>query len=703
MIMSTRRSVCICRTLGILLPILATASLVAFGATTARAAAAGRSTLLVSHMPETLSACASVGMTPRSQPIVLDFVLEPRRRAEMDTLLARVSNVRDAKYGQYLEPDQFKAEFGPTDASVAAVEGFATKNGLSVTYVSPSNLIVQVRGTVGKVDDALGVTLLNYRDSTGRVFHAPSVEPTVDAAVAPHIHGILGLSTMAVIHSFSRLASASVKPDYNGEGGLSPYDTSSIYNMDASLSAKVDGSGQVLGLAELGTYKPSDITTWDSYYNYPTIPIKAVSVDGYNTASAPNTDAAAEFTLDIDMLETWAFGASQIRAYEDNPNVTSASAFITEMTDIFDKMATDTTRPNVISVSYGLSELYMSTAEITSEGEVLEQLALQGQTVCVASGDAGAWTDQSEYPSENPNTSDPGSQPFVTSVGGTDLNVWTDNGGNLHLLNQTSWFDPYDSGRGDFGTGGGGGISEFWTLPWYQYGSFYPAINVQGSTTNRNVPDVSLYGDYDDGDTGGYSIYCTADGGNGWAGYNGTSAASPLWAAFLADVNQERVANKLPKIGFANPDIYLLAESADYPYDFYDVNDGSNNGWFYAFSGYDNSTGWGTLQLGSNAVADLALQPAVADFGLSLSSSAVTSGTKVTATVGLALPAIAAEAFTLKSSSTAVVVPAKVTIAKGKTSASVTFTPATVSASTSVKLTATYGAYSDTATLTVNP
>jgi hypothetical protein len=112
----------------------------------------------------------------------------------------------------------------------------------------------------------------------------------------------------------------------------------------------------------------------------------------------------------------------------------------------------------------------------------------------------------------------------------------------------------------------------------------------QGSTTNRNFPDVALTAD---------NVYVVADGGVGYNGVGGTSCAAPLWAGFTALVNQQATNNGLAAVGFINPAIYAIAKGANYSACFHDITTG-NNTWsgsptlFYAVSGYDLCTGLGT-------------------------------------------------------------------------------------------------------------
>ena len=75
----------------------------------------------------------------------------------------------------------------------------------------------------------------------------------------------------------------------------------------------------------------------------------------------------------------------------------------------------------------------------------------------------------------------------------------------------------------------------------------------------------------------------------------GTSAATPLWAGFMALVNHQRKVNGLGVVGFLNPRLYSIGRSDRYNADFNDIRDGSTNLRYPAVPGYDDATGWGTL------------------------------------------------------------------------------------------------------------
>jgi alpha-tubulin suppressor-like RCC1 family protein len=91
------------------------------------------------------------------------------------------------------------------------------------------------------------------------------------------------------------------------------------------------------------------------------------------------------------------------------------------------------------------------------------------------------------------------------------------------------------------------------------------------SNTYRNVPDVAMPSDFVEIDLNLAPI-----------GVGGTSASGPLWAGFMALVNQQCSINQLGPVGFANPALYSIARtrgttSDTYGTSFHDVMGGANH------------------------------------------------------------------------------------------------------------------------------
>jgi subtilase family serine protease len=161
---------------------------------------------------------------------------------------------------------------------------------------------------------------------------------------------------------------------------------------------------------------------------------------------------------------------------------------------------------------------------------------------------------------------------------------------------------------------GGGGISQLYTRPDYQLSlpnTFTTLLGSSASATGKRLnPDVSFNAAVAGGIVVPFGLLCSSSSSPpcpAWLVFGGTSASSPAWAAIIALVNQ---ANGGP-VGFINPPIYSLAQSALYSHSFHDVIKGNNSDFagsgvdgFKAGTGYDLATGWGTPNV-ANFISDI--------------------------------------------------------------------------------------------------
>jgi kumamolisin len=186
---------------------------------------------------------------------------------------------------------------------------------------------------------------------------------------------------------------------------------------------------------------------------------------------------------------------------------------------------------------------------------------------------------------------------YMTAVGGTQLFM---NGAGVSWAGEQVWHDPPPTNYNYFSSTGG--VLTQVPIPFYQQ-SVSMAIN-NGSTQNRNVPDVALVARdivifYTTTPTNGNNVPGT------YSDWVGTSAAAPLWAGLIALANQQAAAEGAPPVGFLNPAIYEIAGGPLYSQCFHDITNG-NNTWsnpntgassdnlYYSTPGYDLCTGWGT-------------------------------------------------------------------------------------------------------------
>jgi subtilase family serine protease len=334
---------------------------------------------------------------------------------------------------------------------------------------------------------------------------------------------------------------------------------------------------------------------------------------------------------------------------------------------IFNAMATASPLNAQLSSSWT-----WSPADPSTDDPYFQEFAAQGQNLFQAAGDSGAWKSSSAiFPADDV---------YLTSVGGTDLSTASAAG---PWSAESAWVD------------GGGGISpNHFAIPSWQTAAANSCSSC--SKTYRNAPDVSA--------NANFTFYVCADQTTCTANeYGGTSFAAPMWAGYLALVNQQSLANGNKPVGFINASLYTIGAGSSYGSDFHDVLSGSNG--YSATTGYDLATGWGSPN-GAGLIAALAggvsTQPG---FTLSASPSSVTvaqassgSSTITSAVTGGFSSSITLSASGQPSGVTVGFSPSSIT---GAGSSTMTITVASSVAAGSYAITVTGTSGSTTSTTTV--
>jgi len=505
--------------------------------------------VLAGHVPAIVKSLQPTGRLPGTNQLSLAIGLPLRNPAGLSKLLRQLYDPASPDYRHYLTPEEFTAQFGPTEEDYQKVTRFAQANGLTVTKTHGNRMLVDVSGRVSDVEKALHVTMRTYRPpGEARDFFAPDAEPSVDSSV-PVLH-VSGLDNYVLPRPLLHKMPASQAAPALGSGPIGGYMGGDFRNAYVP-GTPLNGSGQMVGLLQFDSgFYQSDISTYESLAGLPNVPVQAVLLDNYGGGPGYGND---EVSLDIEMVISMAPGVSNIYVFEGDST-----------DDILEAMAAS----NQVKQ---LSASWSYPIDATSE-QIFQQFAAQGQSFFNASGDYDAW-----LPGQIPTPCDDSN---ITIVGGTTLTM-----ANNAWSSETVW--NWGIEYGEDGIGSGGGISTTYTIPGWQTN-----INMttnQGSATYRNIPDVALTGD---------NVFVEfGDGAQGVFG--GTSCATPLWAGFMALVNQQAAATGKPPIGFANPAIYAIGGGANYTPAFHDITTG-NNTWsgspsqFYAVPGYDLCTGWGT-------------------------------------------------------------------------------------------------------------
>ncbi|MHB8693204.1 MAG: S53 family peptidase [Solirubrobacteraceae bacterium] len=598
----------------------------------------------------------------------LTVSLKPRDPAGLAHYAAAVSDPSSPLFHRYLTVAQFASRFGAAPSAVAAVQQTLRAQGLIVSPPTANNLAFTASGTTALVDSAFRTQLDNVKLPNGRRAFANLTAPTLPASVAGYVQGVIGLDNVVpalpaglVQHtvrgryapvartlSKPRMASDRLAPHATSHAAPAPCSgiptnisqngytvdqLAAAYGFSGIYQGGNFGAGQTIALVELQAYDPKDIATFDACFGINAQLVSNVTVG----PAAPTLNGDdGEAALDIETAQGLAPGANVVVYQADASN-----AGIGEQAVIMNQIASEN-KAKSVSTSYGVCEAATPASAISMENTALQQMAAQGQTFFSASGDSGAQTcSQLGMNSGNSNFStglsaeDPAAQPFATGVGGTELfklGPPAQQGGPATLSYYTVGATPqeivWNEGPNSKcncvqtpgGGASGGGGSKQWPIPTYQ-SSYFTASNLTPSAGNtgcgnaqcREVPDIAANADSNTG----YVVYVTSNSTPQWAVIGGTSAASPLWAAFLALVNANTTCRGLA-VGFANPLLYKIASAGggSYSSNFRDVQQvqaigtaqPTNNDQFAGYqgdpdtgnlypvtAGYDMTTGLGSM------------------------------------------------------------------------------------------------------------
>ncbi len=519
--------------------------------------------LAAARRQETLSPTRSLG---------LGVTLQLRDQAGFNQYLVEVYDRQSPLYHHFLTTRQFAERFAPTAAQREQVVSWMRSAGLQVLDRFANGTFITARGTVKQIDSAFSTRLYAYQQH-GHGFFANGMGVRLPAWLAARLVAVSGLSNRGTrSHRTLRLDRSLHEGGSGPSGGFTPQDVAQIYDMDSIHQRGVTGKGVTVGIVAGGNIVDSDVAAYQQQYGLHTT-IERVAVHDPNGTKPLTPDS--EFELDTEMVSAVAPDAHILLYTDSNQGLDGIAV-------TFNQMVSEN-RASVLSTSLDGPEEFWLSDDVNALHQVFQEAAAQGQTVFAPTGDDGAYA----YGSTDSSRATvlavkyPGSDPYVTSVGGTNLTRNSDGsyGG------ESAWGDTTTDPNNP--VGGGGGLSEFFPRPSYQMGA---GTDNQYSNGKREVPDVSADAD----PNSGYDLY-THDGNNGqpgWSTLGGTSASTPLWAGYGALLVQDF----RTRIGFLNPVLYALAQRASsfsHPA-FHDVTQG-NNLYYPATPGYDLASGLGSF------------------------------------------------------------------------------------------------------------
>ncbi|KAF8261845.1 tripeptidyl peptidase A [Lactarius quietus] len=552
-----------------------------------------------------------LGRAPSSHVIPLRIALPQPRFPELEQHLAQISDPFHARYGKHLSKADVEALVAPHASSVDAVYRWLESHDIQkeACHRSSAGDWVTVHVPVAQAEEMLGTEFRVWKHALdGDVLvrtteyslpayldkHIELVQPTtafnrakeqrttfrftpaIDTAPPPITPGgeiTVPSSGVTVDASCkSTITVSCLKQLYNAVGYVPKAENKNAIGFTGYLE-------QFANLADLQKFYADQVpaavnTSFDVVLINGGLNNQTLSVAG------PEANLDVQFGLGISFPTPGTFystGGSPpfksdaITPTETNEPYSDWLDFILEQSDV----------PQVISTSYGDDEQTVPEDYAQRVCGGFAQLGARGVSLMFSSGDSGVGDGDPDPATQRCYTNDgknqtkfipyfPATCPYVTVVGGTvnipEVAVDFSGGGFSNYFPRPPWQDA--------------AVCKF--LESLPSGTYEGLFNPNG----RAIPDVSAQAAFFRVFIEGHAVQI-----------GGTSASAPTFSAFVALLNDARIAAGKSPLGFLNPLIYALDGDG-----FNDITAGNAPGCgtpgFNATVGWDPVTGFGTPDFG---------------------------------------------------------------------------------------------------------
>src|ERR1700688_4065308 len=587
---------------------------------------------LKGNVRKDLATAPDFGSVEDGKPLHLYLLLQrtTAQQADLDNLIARQQQPTAPEYHKWLPPPKIGARFGASPQDIAKITAWLESHGFQVRSVLNNASTIDFAATAGQVRDTFH-TELHYFNIRGGKYLANVKDPQIPAALAPVVAGIKGLIKIPAHtnhtpirqasydahthrwHTVDSAGKAGAKPAFDdaadGDLDVTPQDFYTIYNVNPVFT-----SGHLAATAtvavieesdmEYGTVNSStdvatggDVATFRTLFGVPGT-LNMHVYHGYGTVTCNDPGIDPDGTGED---EEASLDAEWINATAPSANLIFMSCDQSPDNGIFSSMAAlvDNSLSDVMSLSYGDSELNYVSSDYSSQDTLYAQAATQGQSIFISSGDSGS--DVNDQNTGGTATSginvNAFGSPLVTVAGGTDFSDYYDSqeggpaesiywsstntthyGSALGYIPETAWNESCASSilavySGYTGTGlcatgnftdgwvvgGSGGISTHYAVPAWQQG-------ISGySNSNHAQPDIAGFAS--SGFWGHALIFCDSNpidasmsgctSEANFAEAGGTSFVAPYMAG-VAGLLRDYTGSRQ---GLLNPALYALAKA----------------------------------------------------------------------------------------------------------------------------------------------
>ncbi|MEW2508097.1 protease pro-enzyme activation domain-containing protein [Amycolatopsis sp. NPDC047767] len=411
----------------------------------------------------------------------------------MEALAKAVSDPAGPAYRHFLSAQQFWHEFGPTPTQTAEVQNELRAAGATVTgtmshYVaftaSPAQVAAWAKAAPRHV-----IAVVPTAGNGSPTQQADDAETDAPATACSHYYGEAFVKSLPEAYGRTELPATSC--------GYLPSQLRKAYGVTHS---GLTGKGTRIGVVGIGTDPQleksvnADATAFGDKALAP-----GQFAQRYPTGQSTVCDEPTwgiEREMDVTITHGMAPDAGVVySAAACATDKTDPQATMISLLDGLDRLVDDRA-VDVVSTSWTTLDSNVSPAMIAAWDQTFQQSAIEGIGLYYSSGDKG---DDSAGGTRAPQTEYPASDPWVTAVGGTTLEVDK----NSNYLFETGWgtskTDASADGKawttpppGSFDGGAGGGRTALFNQPPYQHG----VVPATLSKEDRVVPDVAVDADF---------------------------------------------------------------------------------------------------------------------------------------------------------------------------------------------------------------
>ncbi|KAF8271680.1 subtilisin-like protein [Lactarius quietus] len=520
----------------------------------------------------------SVGTT-----INLHIALRPHRESALIDALYEVSDPSHPRYGAHLTREQVAELAGPHPHTLNLVRSWLIHHDIpfsSFSMTHGGNTLVLTGVSIIQANKLLGASYQLYRHVKSNVTVVRTIGYALPAALHSHVWTVAPTTHFGsppkqwqTPRKRSHVAAAKQADAVSRE----PVTARTSHDDDVTSPAFLRRLYNTWGYTPAASYRntlavvgflslypsPTDLRAFMEKYRSDgadgTYMVVQVNYGGYDPNRPDN-----EANLDIQYAQGMAYPTPLVFYSTGTGHLGEEDWYLSWLLSVLGLL----TLPRTISTSFVDNEQGYPRNHARYLCYLFAQLGARGVSLLFATGNDGVGegncvTNDGSVQFE---PSFPATCPWVTAVGGT-----------------TSFLPEWAA---DFS---GGGFSNYFELPFYQqkvvptflehlgqrYNGFY---NVSG----RGIPDVSAQAT-------GFRIFLNG----AEADDEGTSGATPIFAAIISILNDYRLSIDKPPLGFLNPWLYSRGLAG-----LTDITHGSNRGCgttgFSAIIGWDPVTGLGT-------------------------------------------------------------------------------------------------------------